>query len=479
MAALVTHRLRGATRQLDVTRGYGLAAALLVMGAIGLVAARSIVGMNGHVPKPLVAILVLAGASILLTIDTRRLFLGWLFLAPLFQESASNSRLGHYFALALYTAPPLAFGFKALAARGQRPRREWFDWVPALYAGLLLVSLFVTASSELHSGAVGTLRSFYQNVLIGILVYYVVAFWRGRPLPIVQMVRLVMVAAALQAVMAIIEAGTGWNLWHDHSWARPGDVRSIATLANPAVTGAFIGVGIVVALSILSWQGPGSLRRLAVVMLIVGIPALYTTKTRGPLLATAVAAVLCVLLSRRSRPVGVGMGALVALSLILFWPQIRASSVYQSRIDEKQNVDARLVLQEVSIKLAERRPIFGWGYDSFDRVKFDVPFYSPNIPVQQALESTSHDTFLTILVEFGAVGLALFVLPWLAVIRRAIARARAPSPHRWFLVAGVGAILVIGVDGVTLDFRVFSFIPMVAWLFLGLIRRQLDTPTAA
>jgi O-Antigen ligase len=477
MTAALTDRLLWARRRIDHTSGLQWLVTLVLIGAVGLVAAHSIAGMSGHVPKPLLAVLVLAGASILLALETEHLFLGWLFLAPLFQESASNNRLGHLIALGVYTAPPLLFGVKALATRGPRPRRRWFDFLPAIYVGFLLVSLVTTASSELTSGTVGTLRTFYQNVAIGVIVYYVVAFWRGRPLPTVRITGLVLAAAAIQAAMASIEWQTGWNLWHNTNWVLPGDVRAIATLGNPAVTGAFIGVGMVVALAVLAWHGPLTLRRLAIVMLVVGVPGLYATKTRGPILATVVVSALCLLLSSRSRLLGIGLSTLVALTLFALWPQIKASQVYQNRFSEQQNVQARLLLQTVSIRLAEKRPIFGWGYNSFDRVKFTVPVASNSIPLEQALQSTSHSTLLTILVEFGLVGLALFALPWVSILWRAFRRARAPSERQWFLVAATASILVIAIDGATLDYRYFSFIPMVAWLFLGLVRREIDSDT--
>lgn len=448
-------------------------------GVFSIVAAESIAGMSTHVPKPLVAVLAVAGAAVLLFVDTTQLFLGWLFVAPIFQESASTSRVGHALSLALYTAPPVVLLVKHLAARGSRPRAEWFDFFPALYFVYLAVSLAATGSTDFQTnGTVGTLRSLYQDVAIGIIVYYVVAFWRGRGPSLVSTARVLLLAAALQAAMAVVEAPTHWNLWHDTTWQRPGDVRSIATLGNPAVTGAVIGVGIVVALAVLCWRGPLELRRLAIVMLIVGFPALYATKTRGPIVATLVAALLIVLFSARSRLVGVGAIALVALVLVVFWPRIQTSSVYQARVTQQQNIEARLVLQEVSIKLIKQKPLLGWGYDSFDRVKYDVDVPSPQLPLSQALQSTSHDTYLTILVEYGAVGFAIFVLPWVAIGLRGLARVRKPAPDRWFLVAMLGSIVVLAVNAATLDYRFFSFLPMLGWLSLALVRRRVAEPTA-
>jgi O-antigen ligase len=445
---------------------------------LSLAAARSIAGVGTHIPKPLVAVLALAGAAILLSIDTVQLFLGWLFVAPIFQESASNSHIGHALGLALYTAPPAVLLVKHLAAQGDRPRAEWFDFLPAVYLVYLLVSLVVTDSTELHAtGTVTTLRTVWQDVGIGIAVYYVVAFWRGRRPSLVATARVLLLLAMVQSAMAIIEAPTHWNLWHDTSWQRGGDFRSIATLGNPAITGAVIGLGIVVALAVLCWRGPLELRRLAIVMLLLGFPALYATKTRGPILATLIAALLVVLFSARSRLVGVAAIAVVGLLLVVFWPRIQASSVYQSRITQQQNIQARLVLQEVSLKLIERRPLLGWGYNSFDRVKYDVIVPSPQLPLSQALQSTSHDTYLTVLVEYGAVGFAVFVLPWIAIFVRGVGRVRRFSSDRWFIAAILGSIVLLAVNAATLDYRFFSFVPMLGWLLLALLRRCVAEPS--
>jgi O-antigen ligase len=447
------------------------------VGMVSIAAAESIAGMDSRVPKPLVAVLALAGAAILLSVDTVQLFLGWLFVAPILQESASNSHVGHALGLALYAAPPLVLLVKHLAAQGERPRAEWFDFFPALYLVYLVASLAATGSAEFRTtGTVSTLRALYQDVAIGVIIYYVVAFWRGRGPSLFAIARVLLAVAALQAAMALIEAPTHWNLWHDTSWQRAGDFRSIGTLGNPAVTGAVIGIGIVVGLAVLCWGGPFQLRRMAIAMLILGVPALYATKTRGPILATLVAALLIVLFSARSRLVGVGAIALVALLLVVFWPRVQTSSVYQARITQKQNIQARLVLQDVSIKLIEKKPLLGWGYDSFDRVKYGVSVPSPQLPLSQALQSTSHDTYLTILVEYGAVGFAIFVLPWIAIFLRGLGKMRRPAPDRWFLAAMLGSILLLAVNAATLDYRFFSFVPMLGWLSLALVRRRLAEP---
>jgi O-antigen ligase len=130
----------------------------------------------------------------------------------------------------------------------------------------------------------------------------------------------------------------------------------------------------------------------------------------------------------------------------------------------------------VSIKLVERKPLLGWGYNSFDRVKYYVDVPSPQIPLSQALQSTSHDSYLTIVVEYGLIGFAIFLVPWIAVLVRAGARVRRVAADRWFVAAMLASIVVLAINAATLDYRFYSFVPMLGWLSLALLRRRCAEP---
>ena len=85
--------------------------------------------------------------------------------------------------------------------------------------------------------------------------------------------------------------------------------------------------------------------------------------------------------------------------------------------------------------------------------------------------STSHDSFLTILVETGLVGLLVYLVPWAALLARGVERARAPSPERWLLLVGLTIPVVYGLSAATFDMRFFSYPQVLPWLALGLLRR--------
>lgn len=445
---------------------------------VSLQAAFYISRAGTSIPKPLVALLALAGGAVMFAISSERLLLGWLFLAPVLQESAGAQRVGSLLGLVLYTAPPAVLATKTILARGPRPALRWFDIVPILYVLYAFGSLAI-ASNALQADAVGTSRAFYQTVALGAVMYYVIVFWPGRGIAAAKVCGVVLAAVALQAAMSILEAGTGWNLWNDLGWRRAGEVqRSIATLANPALLGAFIGVGIVVALAVLCWDGPRQLRRLAGVVLMLGPGGLVFTYTRGPILATLLMAVPVMLLSPRTRLIGIGAVVVAAIAIFAAWPRITSSEVYETRIAQRANVQTRVVLQQVSVELAAQKPLFGWGYGSFDLVKYDVKLDNPSASVAVALQSTSHNTYLTVLVENGGLGVLLFFLPIVAVCSSALRRVRLRDPERWLYVAAVGAIGVVVLSASTFDLRFFSFIPMLTWLFLGLARRAKDDGAA-
>jgi len=85
--------------------------------------------------------------------------------------------------------------------------------------------------------------------------------------------------------------------------------------------------------------------------------------------------------------------------------------------------------------------------------------------------STSHDSFLTILVETGVVGLLIYLAPWGVLLSRSFAAVRAPTPDRWLLLVALALPIVYALSAATFDMRFFSYVQVLPWLALGLARR--------
>lgn len=438
-------------------------------GVVGLGAGRLVAQSGSALPLPLLATAALAGGVAMFVLGPERLFLGWLLLAPLLGNAADDSTLGYALRWGLYLAPALVF--VAMTFLEWRPLRiRWYDVLPGAFVVYVFVVLVMT-SDLLQTETVGTGKAFFQIVAVGAITYYFLVFGPGGSISAVRICWAVLAGTAIQALLTYVEVRTSWNLWDDSSWRRGAGSRPVSTLANPGVLGMFLGVGVVVSLSVIAWNGPRALRRLSLTALALGIPALALTLTRGPILATAVVGCATLMLSRRGRLLGFGALALTALALVFLWPTITASQVYQDRLTNQANVEGRFLLQDWSLRLAAEKPITGWGYDSFDRVKNASDFSTRGLPPRYVLDSTSHDSFLTVLVEYGSVGLLLLMLPWAVLVLAGVRGARRESDHQWMLVAAVAAVGVIVISGATLDYRFFSFALMLPWVFLAMIRR--------
>jgi O-antigen ligase len=453
--------------------------------AVGFFAGGEVGRSSSPSSPPLLALLAIAGAIILLSISPTVVFLAWLALAPLLQNSASHTAIGDPLQLALYLAPPLIFLLWILAS--SRSRASFIDFVPIAYFLLLLGSMFVTSDVTVRA-----LRDLYGASAIGIIVYYLVAFGPLRSNVRVRVVAVVLALATIEALMSIVDGLTGWNLWHDTGWQGSGVAvsRAVATLALPGVLGSFIGIGVLLAIALLVWQGPRQLRRLAVVTIVVGFPGMYFTLTRGPIVAIIAVGFLILV----TRP---GTRVLAFVSLVLAtailgstWSRISDSTLYRERAARANTVEIRLQLERLSLQLAEKRPILGWGYGSFDRVKHlgnlgdlgsgsasrNLRSLGPeSVSRGEVLGSTSHNTFLTVLVEEGAIGLGLLLVPWLVICWRSLGDIVRHPDARWFLVGSLAVVAGNTIAQTTYDARFFSLVPALTWLFLGLLRRyQLD-----
>jgi O-antigen ligase len=340
------------------------------------------------------------------------------------------------------------------------------DAFPFLFVLYVTVSLLLSTD---HSST--TIRLFYVTIVIGVIVYYFLVFGGVRSLTAPRLIGLVLALSTLEALMSIADGLTGWNLWH-HVYTEGGVRRATATLASPAHLGSFIGIGAVLGLAILVWNGPRQLRSLAIANVALGIPGLYFTYTRGPIIGTVVAGTLILASRMRTRLLGFVFVILVSGLLIASWGPITHSRVYHERVAQAHNVDLRAELDRWSLKLWEQRPLLGWGYGSFDRVLRSANFSSGDIQRQELIANTSHNSLLTILVEWGVVGLAVFIAPWLLIAYRALQRARRDPSSRWLLLGATGGLVVYIVAASAIDFRFFSFVPVVAWLLIALLRRH-------
>jgi O-antigen ligase len=444
-----------------------LASPLQVAAAAGIavLALAVAAAAAGAAPRaPILALTVVAGAFVLLSLEPRVFFVGWFLLAPLLQESASATALGHTLGLALYFGASFVLALWTLT-RADIRRLRVLDALPLLYFSYVCIALLM--SGEASSV---TIKGLYLTSGVGLVLYYFFAVGPTHSITWETILAGMLAATVLEGVMSVADSVTGWNLWHDTAW-RVGEPRSVATLSNPAVLGTFLGMGIVLAVGVLVWNGPSRLRVLAILAVAVGLPGLYFTLTRAPFIGTIVAMLLILVSRPNTRLLAVVSCILAVVVLSLSWGRITNSTVYQARVANTGNVQVRFALERWSWKLIAQKPVFGWGYNSFDKAKAQTGL-SAQDRARFGTSSTSHNSYLTVLVEYGGLGFLLFAVPWVVIFGRGFAEAIRSPGSRWFLSGVLGAIFVYVLANNAGDFKYFSFVPAVAWALLGVLRRR-------
>ena len=451
-----------------------LAYLVLVIASLGVGAAAA--GGDGLLARGSILLLALVFLGLALNVHPESLFVGWLFAAP-FLQTPLEEGVGKLLNQAVYLVPPLLLIGVALTRRS-RVRLAPLDALPALFLFYVFVSALLISSEPSSIG--GLARPVYVTAGLGIVAYYFLVLGPISRDIGARVAGALIWSGLVISAMVLVEGFTGWNLWNDRSLQADEIVRAVATLANPAVLGTFLGFGFILALAILLWKGPAHLLWPSRALLVIAIPALFFTYTRGPILAIAVVGVTMVFVANRARWPSLIVLILVAGSLYGMWDRISATTIYENRLSVSDTAETRLLIQEWSFRLIEQEPVVGTGFGSFDRVKNETEFASfRNIPEIYGRANTSHNSFLTILVELGFLGLVLLLLPWAVLGWRAVKMALARPDLRWIL-GGVVAILVIYViSASTFDARFFSLVPALPWIAVGIGRRIMADAEAA
>ena len=453
---IALHRLR----HLLVPAGFALVALISVTAGAGTAQ------VNGTAVQITSLLTLLAAFVLALALPAEWIFLGWFALAPFLQEAIIHPGIGNRLDL-LYRGPPLILLFVTLIRRAPGMRGRCQDLLlPGLYLGYVILAL---ALSQWVPTTSTTYRTMYYTTGIGIVLYYVTAF--GLPnLTMRSVAHAFFASGTLVALLAIIQAAIGWSPWADNGWTA--DNRVVGPLQNPAVIGAFLGAVVAMAVAAYVWEADRGMKKVAVLAAIPSLAAIGLTYTRSSILGAIVVALLIGMTRLRTRLVTLGVVLFAALLIAASWGRIATTSAYQDRFSNRTNVQARVLIQDWSIELAKRRPVFGWGYGSFDQVKNSTEFGSTGgIPASFGRESTSHNTFLTVLVELGLLGILLFLTTFVIVLTRAVPVARKAFAERWFFIGAIGTILVYILNATSIDMRFFSFVPALAFVFLGLVRR--------
>ena len=222
---------------------------------------------------------------------------------------------------------------------------------------------------------------------------------------------------------------------------------------------------------------PGYRRYVLLSVFCLGIVSIFLSFSRGSWLGALLALLgLLALYPKHMLPIGMIflVGAGVLGSTVLSTELSYASE----RLVVENTIGSRLELSNAQLKMVQVKPFFGWGFENesnFSRQFLSRPsrIKNPNL--------SSHNTYLTIWVETGIVGLSLYLFPlvyWLLRVIKAL--PRLPKNGLWSRALLITLLLITLNQFVAsnfMDMRFFSFGLTLWWITLGLIANMVTADT--
>lgn len=364
----------------------------------------------------LVLLLILPGFLIL----HRRPFLAltiWVVVAPFIVtvEAGGLGRKGYWLihrALPVIALAVVVIGGRIGVHRRRLHRLGFPELLMAGYLAASLISVWYTSLDPLAN----TYRV-YDWIFIPMCFYIMVRLLRPDEEDLRRLMPALVFLVVSQALFGILQWVEPGLL--PEPWLNKLGQRTTGSLQHPnayAVTMLFAGV--------LLLNAGGTLRRIprwmGVSVFVLGALMVAGTFSRAAWLA-GIVVVLALLMSQRSLAVRI-LAVTVPVLVILAMTGVLAAVTDQaeSRIssaESEQSALSRLPVVLASVRMIEQRPVFGWGYENFDR--FDRQFQgSVGDLVVPDRDHASHNVYLTILAEQGLVGFALYISPavwWLAL----------------------------------------------------------------
>lgn len=302
----------------------------------------------------------------------------------------------------------------------------------SVWAPFLIVALAAVPGAPEPTAALRLWLVLLSHAAFFILPFYLVE----RPQDLARLFTLVLAASVLPVAYSVLQLAMGWAETED-------GIRVSGTFSHPNVFAFYLIVVLALALFLIgarTFAVSPRLKRWLTLYVPVLLLMLLLTKTRSAWAASAlVMGVFALRLDRRYL-----LYLLAAPLLILFVPAIadRIADLQQGNYNEayaKLNSFAwRELLWQSSLVWVWERPVFGYGLESFAHYVtefFPMPVFGGTID--------SHNVYIQLLFETGAIGLAAFAWMHVRVIGLVAALIRHGCTEAWMLLAMATSYLLM------------------------------------
>jgi O-antigen ligase len=447
-------------------QGKPLATWLLVFLGLGLAPAVAILISRGQWLYAIVVALVAPGVALFCA----RPFIGvilWLLLMPL-SSALANAEVV-YWALHRIMIPcilVLAVLSRALKVSKHPPVRLG---PPELAMGILagLVPSFILLFQTDNRLP---LIQYVDRILIPFCMYLVMRLTDSRERDLRLLQWTVLFIATSQCVIGLLSwfapqiLPRAWiSYWQGY--------RTSGSLANPNVYAVVLIFCATLLFHAAMNRKPDLVRALFLSVCGLSAVCVFLSLERAAWLGAvfAIAGLLVLYPGPMLRLISIGVVVMIVLGAGPLSNQMAAAS---GRIGQQQQIDDRVVVSDAMVQMTQIKPVFGWGYGTLNQ---NLQQYYQRVGDAAIAKGfvTSHNTYLTILVELGLVGFLLYLFPtvwWLVLTVRVWQRMpRAGLWSRSLLAVLWLATLSSFIVSNFMDMRFFPIGLTLWWMALGLI----------
>ncbi len=395
----------------------------------------------------------------------------WLVLSPFLVQTASPIVRQIYW-IVHRALPPLTLLLILVSSILRISKRE----LPRLGApelamgGYIIVSVLSIFAQ--NNDPVATLYRFYDSVFIPMCLYGIVRLTSVGMRLMKWLIPIAIYIAITQVAIGLLS----WTMPHllPSAWLGYAGERTTGSLNSVSVyTTTLVFSGLIVLHTAMNMRR--GWKRLALIGIFLStLYAIFISYSRASWLMGILVLVGLVFiyprLFTRLAIIAVPLG-LIAGSVFL-GPQLALASQRLSSEQSNQAALSRLPVVVAAFRMFEEKPVFGWGYNNFDRFdrRFQGRFAELVNPDEKDL--TSHNIYMTLLAEQGLIGTALFLAPTIWLLGRSLKRYRFLPRDGWISRKTLALLWLVILSYIVVD----NFAPMVVvfglslnWMALGLI----------
>ncbi len=403
----------------------------------------------------------------------------WFVFVPLVPADGSSTRYLYWvFHMGLI---PMAVGINIVSRmvrlKPHPPVRLGFVDVAMVAYGVVVVYSVLFNSDILISEMRPYLTTFYARMVVPFFIYWLIRFTAPTDDDLRPLVYVAMFLLICEAVIGLV----GWfdssltTYWQGVNSSAA--TRTVGTFGAPGPYTAALMICTIIVLQYGMTKATGYLRLFCIFLVGLGMVCIFFSFSRGSWVAAiAVGGVMWYLYPKVIQYMALAGFLVMTVLLSTYLSDELLYAV--ERLNASQSAGSRLILGRAGQQMFLERPLFGWGYGTYDvhDWKF-VERVGEFVPREYEIkQGTSHNSYLTILAETGIVGFSLYIFPfvwWFVLLIRILPKLRKNiNPNEFlnqkFLIlmwSNIGFVIIIAQF---IDIRFFWFVIGELWLSLGI-----------